>query len=191
MAKKESTIVNMVLTLSIITLISATVLGLLNEATKEPIRLAKEKKKQEAIKIVVPEFDNNPTVDTVRIKTPSGKDFLCYTAKKGDEVVGYAIASSTTLGYSGYIGIMVGLLPDGTIHNTSVIQHMETPGLGTKMAEKPFQPQFEGKNPATFKLVVKKDGGDVDAISGATVSSAAYCDALQSAYDAYTNDLKK
>jgi len=76
---------------------------------------------------------------------------------------------------------MAGFLADGTIHNVVVLNHKETPGLGTKMTEPKFSDQFNGKDPDDFDLRVKKDGGDVDAITAATVSSRAYCDALQRA----------
>lgn len=80
---------------------------------------------------------------------------------------------------------MVGFLPDGTIHNTAVLEHKETPGLGDKMdiRKAPWSEQFRGKNPAEYRLQVRKDGGDVDAITAATISSRAFCDAVQRAYD--------
>jgi electron transport complex protein RnfG len=80
---------------------------------------------------------------------------------------------------------MAGFLPDGSIHKVTVLTHKETPGLGTKMADPRFADQFAGKNPASFVIKVKKDGGQIDAITAATVSSRAYCDALQRAYDTY------
>jgi electron transport complex protein RnfG len=80
---------------------------------------------------------------------------------------------------------MVGFSPDGTIYSTSVLEQKETPGLGTKMTQPFFKDQFDGKNPSSFKLFVKKDGGQVDAITASTITSRAYCDAVQRAYDAY------
>jgi Na+-translocating ferredoxin:NAD+ oxidoreductase subunit G len=77
--------------------------------------------------------------------------------------------------------LMVGLLPDGSINNISVIQQNETPGLGTKMKEPKFKDQFNKKNPSEFKFKVKKDGGHVDAITAATISSRAFCDAVDRA----------
>ncbi|MGB4293017.1 MAG: FMN-binding protein [Bacteroidales bacterium] len=68
-----------------------------------------------------------------------------------------------------------------------MLEQKETPGLGTKMTEPFFKDQFNGKNPANFKLKVKKDGGEVDAITAATITSRAFCDALERAY----NTLKK
>jgi electron transport complex protein RnfG len=108
-----------------------------------------------------------------------------YPAKKGDKLVASAIRTYSPKGYGGNVWLMVGLLPDGTIHNVSVLEHHETPGLGTKMAETAFIDQFIDKNPASFTLEVKKDGGDIDAISGATISSRAFAQAAQLAFDNY------
>jgi electron transport complex protein RnfG len=78
---------------------------------------------------------------------------------------------------------MAGFKPDGTIIGISVLNHKETPGLGTKITEPEFKEQFTGKNPGEFILKVKKDGGQVDAITAATISSRAFCDAIQRAYN--------
>ena len=78
---------------------------------------------------------------------------------------------------------MAGFKPDGTIINISVLEQKETPGLGTKMTEPLFKDQFNDKNPSTFNLKVKKDGCPVDAITAATISSRAFCDAIQRAYN--------
>lgn len=82
---------------------------------------------------------------------------------------------------------MVGFLPDGTIHRVETLSHNETPGLGDKIdrSKSDFSVQFEGKNPRTFRLAVRKDGGDVDAITASTISSRAYADALTRAYHVF------
>ncbi len=82
---------------------------------------------------------------------------------------------------------MAGFKPDGTIINITVLEHKETPGLGTKMTEPSFKDQFMDKNPVEYELKVKKDGGPVDAITAATISSRAYCDAVQRAYNTLKN----
>ncbi|MBW6459704.1 MAG: FMN-binding protein, partial [Bacteroidales bacterium] len=74
--------------------------------------------------------------------------------------------------------------PDLTIYNTVVIQQKETPGLGTKMKDPVWKNQFNGKNPDVYNLKVKKDGGDVDAITAATISSRAFSGAISRAYEA-------
>ena len=119
---------------------------------------------------------------------------IIYQLSKENKPVGFAIKTFTDKGFGGHIEIMAGFLPDGTINNVVVLQHKETPGLGTKMTDPKFSSQFLGKNPADFTLKVKKDGGQVDAITAATVSSRAYCDALQRAFtslEAISDSLSK
>ncbi|MFA8451124.1 MAG: RnfABCDGE type electron transport complex subunit G [Bacteroidales bacterium] len=182
MAKKESSFLNMVITLAVITIISAVAVGGIYQVTKEPIEIAQKAKQQNAIKAVIPDFDR---LEEKKIKDDQDMNITINTAFKGDQVVGYAVESYSKKGYDATpIIVMVGFLPNGEINNTSVIQQKETPGLGTKMVEPTFKDQFNGQNPASYKLIVKKDGGDVDAITAATISSRAFCDATQRAYDA-------
>lgn len=191
MAKKESTFTSMVSTLFIVTLLASAALALVYEATRGPIEEARRLKKMNAIGEVVPEFDNDPGADMFRLGI--GKDTLYfYRALKGNEVSGIAVESFTYTGFSGLVKIMVGFLPDGTIYNTSVLEHAETPGLGDKMIKQKsldkttglsWSSQFDGKNPRNFSIKVSKDGGDIDAITAATISSRAFCDAVQTAFD--------
>lgn len=187
MASIESTFKNMVLSLTLISLGAAACLGFVYEFTKQPIELSNLNKKLDAIKMVVPEFNNNPNEEKFRLATGEGDSLDVYPAKKDNEIVGYAVSTYTTKGFSGRIELMAGFKPDGSITDISVLNQKETPGLGTKMTEPAFKGQFNGKNPETFPLKVKKDGGQVDAISAATISSRAFCDALQRGY----NTLKK
>lgn len=187
MAKKESSFVNMVLTLFIVTAIAALALGGVYNITKEPIALAKRLKTEKAIGEVLPEFDS---VTETKVFPEGGKDSLTfYTATKQGEVVGTAIRTYTDIGYSGRFWIMVGFGDGDIISGTSVLEHKETPGLGDKMEKKKsdWSDQFKNKNLTEYKLKVSKDGGDVDAITAATITSRAYCDATQRAYD----ELKK
>jgi electron transport complex protein RnfG len=183
MAKTESTFKNMVLSLTLIALGSSAGLGFVYEFTKEPIALSVLNKKLDAIRQVVPEFNNNPNEEMFRLPTGEGDSLDVYPAKKDDKIVGYAVNTYTNKGFSGYINLMAGFKPDGTIFNISVLQQKETPGLGTKMKESGFKDQFNEKNPEEFQLKVKKDGGPVDAITAATISSRAFCDAVQRAYN--------
>jgi electron transport complex protein RnfG len=183
MAKTESSFKNMVLSLSLISLVASACLGFVYEFTKEPIEISNLNKKVEAIKQVVPEFNNNPYNDKFRLATGEGDSLDVYPAKKDDVIVGYAVNTYTSKGFSGIITLMAGFKPDGSIINIAVLEHKETPGLGTKMTEPKFKDQFMDKNPADFKLKVKKDGGPVDAITAATISSRAFCDAIQRAYN--------
>lgn len=184
-AKRESNFFNMLITLLVISLVSAVSLGSVYNLTKEPIEMAKQKKQEDAIKQVLPAFDR---VVTFNVKSAFGDDSLQFNAAyQAEALVGLAVKTYSKNGFGGQINLMAGLLPDGTINNVSVLDHKETPGLGDKMqkTKSDWSDQFNGKNPAEYRLLVKKDGGDVDAITAATISSRAYVDALQHAYDTY------
>jgi Na+-translocating ferredoxin:NAD+ oxidoreductase subunit G len=182
MAKTESTFRNMVMALTLVSVAAAASLGFVYELTKKPIELSILNKKLEAIKQVVPGFTNDPNSEMFRLPTDEGDSLDIYPAKLDDEVIGYAVNTYTNEGFSGYISLMAGFKPDGTIINITVLAHKETPGLGTKMAEPKFKDQFLEKNPAEFILKVKKDGGQVDAITAATITARAFCDAVDRAY---------
>jgi len=183
MARTESTFKNMVLSLTLISLVASACLGFVYQLTKEPIELSAMNKKLDAIKQVVPGFTNNPNAEMYRLSTGEGDSLDIYPAKNGDEIVGYAVGTYTKKGFSGTITMMVGFKPDGSIINITILEQRETPGLGTKMTEPAFKDQFKDRNPADFALKVKKDGGPVDAITAATISSRAFCDAVQRAYN--------
>ena len=186
MAKLPSTFLNMVLTLFVVTLVSSAALGTVYELTKAPLAQAAMLKKQQAIAQVVPAFDNQPVQDQYQVC--EGADCLTlYPARMGGKLVGTAIETFTRKGFGGEIRLMVGLLPDGTIKDTAVLDQKETPGLGDKIdrAKSNFPLQFQGKKVPPFRLAVKKDGGDVDAITAATISSRAFCDAVDRAVLAY------
>ena len=183
MAKTESTLKNMVLSLTLVALGASACLGFIYEITKGPIATTALNKKLDAIKQVVPDFNNNPDAEMFRLPTGEGDSLDVYPAKNDSVLIGYAVNTYTNNGFSGNITIMAGFKTDGTIINIIVLTHKETPGLGNKMTEPKFKDQFMNKNPKEFSLVVDKDGGPVDAITAATISSRAFCDAVQRAYN--------
>ncbi|MFO7828008.1 MAG: RnfABCDGE type electron transport complex subunit G [Bacteroidales bacterium] len=192
MAKKESNFKNMVLTLFMVTFVASAALGYIYEVTKGPIAASKLAKQNNAIQQVVPDFDNAPGEESYKMGV-DGDTLEFFPAKRDGEIVGTAVSTFTNKGFSGNIKIMVGFLPDGTINNISVLEHKETPGLGDKMSKSKsdWSVQFNGKNPGDFKLKVTKDGGDVDAITASTITSRAFCDAVERAYNAYMEGGKK
>lgn len=185
---KASSFKNMVICLFTICLVCSALLGGVYALTKEPIDLAQQQKVNNAISLVVPAFDNDPSGEKFMVEN-RGKNYMVYPAKMSGEVVGYAIESSTSKGFGGQIIVMVGFDAAGVIYNTSVISHAETPGLGDKIDQKKsdFSLQFNGKNPATSNLAVTKDGGEIDAISASTISSRAFVDAIETAYAVFSN----
>jgi len=186
MAKKESNLKNMLVALTMITLIASAALGGIYELTKEPIAAAKLEKKNNAIRQVIPDFDNNPTEEVYK-HAADGDTLYFYPGKSGGNIVGTAVETFTNKGFSGEIKVMVGFLPDGTISDVVVLEHAETPGLGDKMekSKSDWTVQFQGKDPESFRLMVTKDGGDVDAITASTISSRAFCDAVARAYETF------
>lgn len=182
MSKTESNFKNMVLSLTLISMGAAACLGFVYVITQKPIALSLLNRKLDAIKQVVPEFNNNPYEDMYRLPTGDGDSLDVYPAKKDNTITGYAVNTYTKAGFGGNVNLMAGFRPDGTIINITVLEQKETPGLGTKMTEPKFRDQFKDKNPSQFALKVKKDGGAVDAITSATISSRAFCDAVRRAY---------
>lgn len=190
MAKLKSTLPNMLLSLTIICLVAGAILALVNQYTTGPIAASKAATLQNAIRQVVPEFDNNPTADAFLAATAEGDSVKIYPALKAGNFVGAAVESFTKKGFSGEIKVIVGFDASGKLYNYSVLQHAETPGLGAKMqewfrADKNKQSVL-GRNLADGALKVTKDGGDVDAITAATISSRAFLDAINRAYSAYS-----
>ena len=180
MAKLKSTLPNMLLSLTGICLVAGAILAGVNQFTAGPIAVAKATALEEAIKAVAPEFDNKPTEDVYMAVSSDGDSLKIYPAKKGGQVVGGAVESNTKKGFSGEIRVIL---------NYSVLQHAETPGLGAKMqewfrADKNKQSVL-GRTIPDGGLKVTKDGGDVDAITAATISSRAFLDAVNRAYSAF------
>ena len=190
MAQKESTFLNMTVTLFIVTFVAAGILGFVHDLTKDAIELAKQKAQQEAIESVLPPFETLGT--SYKVLPEDGTDslqfFPAYDAN--NQLVGTAVETYTKKGFSGLISIMAGLSPDGTITGYEVLDHKETPGLGSKMGlwfknEAKSKQNIIGKNPGTIKFQVSKDGGDIDAITASTISSRAFLDAIVRAYKTY------
>jgi electron transport complex protein RnfG len=113
-----------------------------------------------------------------------------YPAFKNQEFIGAAVTGYSDKGYSGLVKVMVGFNKNGIIENIAVLEQKETPGLGTKMKNDSFLAQFRKQNPETYDLKVSKDGGDVDAITGATISTRAFGESAQMAYDEFMTYLK-
>lgn len=196
MAKTESTFLNMVLVLTIICIIVGTILGSVYKLTEAPIAKAEKAKQEKAIKDVAPDFDNDPIAEQytheLYARTNENMILTIFPAKKNGVLVGAAVESLTRKGFGGEISIMVGFNADGSIRNYQVLKHAETPGLGSKMQEwfrtdKNHQ-SILGLNPGKGEMKVSKDGGNIDAITAATISSRAFIDAIQNAYRAFMGE---
>jgi electron transport complex protein RnfG len=179
MAKKaQSTLVNMLLSLTAIALVAAAALAALNGVTEEPIAQAQQAKVDEAISAVLPTYDKLETRDIDGAK--------CNVALDAEgNMVGAAIEVGNDKGFGGHLQVMVGFDKDGNVYGYRMLETHETPGLGAK-ADQWFQKDGKGcvieKNPSLVNMTVKKDGGDIDAISGSTITSRAFLLAVNDAY---------
>ncbi|MFC0876004.1 RnfABCDGE type electron transport complex subunit G [Saccharicrinis sp. FJH2] len=186
MKKLESSFLNMFLVLLAIALISGGALGTVYNITKAPIAEAKMAKQVKAIEQVVPGFTNQPSKEALNINV-DGEKVTIYPAKKDNKFIGAAVETFSKNGFSGLIKVMIGFDKEGNIINYSVLEHKETPGLGSKMNDwfRVGKGDINGKNPATTNMEVSKDGGDIDAITAATISSRAFLDAVNRGYKIY------
>ncbi len=179
----KSTLLNMVLVLLAITAIASASVGGVYMLTKDPIAIAQENAKKEALEQVLPAFDQSD----MQLLTLDDLELELYTATRGGEVVGYAINTATMKGFSGLIRLMVGITVEGEVYNVNVLSHNETPGLGSKMAdaENSLLMSVKSKNINDVSWAMSKSGGDIEALTAATISSVAYADAMQRAMSAY------
>ena len=126
----KSTLTNMVLSLGIITIIAAALLAGVYTITEAPIKAAQLNKQIEAIKAVTPAFDNDPVNESMEI-TPQGESVpvKVFPAKMGGKLVGAAVESYSSQGFSGDIKLIYGFDTEGNITGYAVMQHAETLSL--------------------------------------------------------------
>jgi len=176
MAKKEFTSVQIFIILIGICVVSSAVLAWVYNVTKNPIAEVEAKKKQDALRSVLPAGTEKIEVRQFKYK---GKDVEIQVGfDKNGAITGYAFESETDKGYGGTILFLIGVNAIGEI-NAFVADQKETPGLGSNITSEKFGSQFKGKGLHNFRFKVMKDGGDVQAITAATISSRAACDAFQ------------
>lgn len=176
----------MLLVLTGITAICVALLAYVNELTKEPIAQANAKTLSDAVKAVVPGFDNDPIAEK-KIQEVDGVEYAVYPASKGGEFIGAAVESKA-MGFGGDLKVLVGFDAQGNIIDYSLLSHAETPGLGSKADiwfKKGEKGDITGKNPGETPLTVTKDNGQIDAITASTITSRAFLNAVNLAYAAY------
>ena len=174
------------LILTAITLIAGLGLGLVHEITLNPIAQAQEKAKKEAWQAVFPDAKLDEFKETDVDQKAGVNATIDEVCTVGD--TGYVITTTDKDGYGGDIQVSVGIQSDGTVTGVSFLSLSETAGLGMKAKEPSFYEQYVGKNPTKF--AVSKDGGDgeqIDALSGATITSRAVTGAVNAALGYYQN----
>ncbi len=182
----------MTLSLTIIALVAAGALGGIYMLTKEPIEKTNEANKLKAKTDVLPQFADITFAEPLLVEQDGYEMVVNRAFNAQGEPVGAAVETSDKNGFNGLIRLMVGFDNDGVIRGYSVLEQAETPGLGANMVnwfktDKNRQSVI-GLNPVQSKLEVSKDGGDVDAITAATISSRAFLRAVARAYNAFRQE---
>ena len=174
--------------LFVITAITGLILGGVYTMTLEPISSAKEKEKMAALAETLPEASNFEEVDC-----PQDHSIIKEVNKRSvnGETVGYNL-TVTPKGYGGLIEMVVGIDDEGKLIDIKILSHTETPGLGAKAADPAFSDQFEKKN--VDRIVITKSAptaeNEVQAISGATITSSAVADGVNTALEYWAKNLK-
>ena len=166
-------IARLIVCLSVISAVCAGVLAVINVVTMETISRIRERQTLDAAAAVMPPADGKIEVVQVSDGVFAGKD-------SAGKTVGYAVRGRDPSGYGGEIVLMVGFYTDFRISTYKKLVASETPGLGTNMSSPAFMKQFEGMD-ASKPLAVRKDGGRIDAITSATITSRAVCGAINDA----------
>ena len=179
----QSSFKNMTVCLFAICIVCSSLLAGVYALTKEPIDAAAKAKNEAAIMEVLP--SSAVTIEEEKTVDFAGASYTYNLAyDEQGNTVGCAI-NVAPVGFGGPIAIKVGFDADGVICNTKVLSQAETPGLGAKCTEPSFADQFKGWDASAKKLAVKKDGGDVDAITASTITSRAYADGLALAVNVF------
>jgi len=177
-------IARLVFALTLIAAGAGLILSLVESVTREPIAEQRRQETLKALRAVLPPIDNAPDTDTVTLtvgKDKKGRDIkrTFYRGRLGGELSGVAFKVVSDQGYSGNIEIMVGLDKSEAVSGIEILSHAETPGLGAKITTEKFKSQFKGQSLKSADWRVKKDGGDFDQITGATISPRAVVGAVR------------
>ncbi len=176
-------IIRLTVVLTFVCMVAGLILSYVNSATMEARAYQDRLELLNALNMVLPEHDNEADKDVVDV---AGTTY--YLAKKDGVINGVAFKTSTEKGYSGLIEIIVGVENDGKIIGIGILSQKETPGLGSKIDEGWFKDQYKGKTLESAKWAVKKDGGDFDQISGATISPRAVTGAVKDGLTMYAQN---
>ncbi len=174
----------LIITPTLICLLAGVLLAAVHKVTEEPIRRARQQEKSDALQQVLPTCDNDPMADTV-IGTENCIEWTFYIARRGSLFAGVAVIVTTPEGYGGDITVMVGINADDEVQAIAILDQKETPGLGANIKTDVFRARFEGRHIQKTNWAVTKDGGDIDGMTAATISSRAVVDAVKVGVDAY------
>jgi len=178
--KKNKEMLMMVVALTLVTVIAAALLGVTDVFTREPIIAAQRAMLHRSLEQVLPKHANNPIDDKLVLYSAEQNTTVYLARAAGGQVTALAWEVIAPDGYSGSIRILMGVLPTGAIYAVRVTDHHETPGLGDGIVRnKPWIDFFSDKTLTNVRWAVKKDGGDFDQFTGATITPRAVVKAVK------------
>lgn len=206
MSRNDVKIAPLVLSMGLISCAATALMAWVYLSTEAPIAAAQQQKGSSALSQVLPAFNNRPEQEPVLFGS-----VRFFTARKDGRITGFAGETVSTKGYAGEISVLAGLKPDGTVTTVLVTRQSETPGLGAVVCERksektisgvlagkdetglppnPILDQFTGMKAEAGQTPwkVKKDGGTLDAVTGATITSRAVGDAVFTIAETFTQN---
>jgi len=180
----------LVVVLTVICSVAGILLAAVNMVTEAPIAAAARAEKLNAMKKVLPEFDNEPDKNACMISA-NGKPWMFFVARKDGKFTGAAFEASSEKGYGGAIALMVGANSYEELEAIAILKQLETPGLGARIESADFRNGFPGRRLSETKWAVKKDNGDIDQITAATISSRAVVDAMSEGIAVYLANMDR
>lgn len=176
----------MVIVLLVLSVISSGALAYVYQSTAERIELEYRNDFIRSLDIVLPEYYNDPYNDILTIDNRS----IHLAKDENGEVIGYAISGVSDKGYSGKVSVIVGVDIAGKITGVCVLKHAETPGLGSNIEKDYFLSQYLGLTDSK-EIMISKDGGSIETITGATISPRAVSFAVKDAIEFLKKSLIK
>ncbi len=204
--RKGNSDLNLLIILTLFSAISGLILALVNNVTKDRIAMVAVVKQKKALAEVMPAFD---TVENETVLADPMDPIELFICKKDQKPVGIAVLASSRLlsaeqlkkmalpenirqdqAYADPIKLLVGFTIDGKIQGVSILDCKETPGLGTNINTPAFKSNYAGAGIDAKKWLVKKDGGDVEQLTAATISSRATTAVVARAIAIFKNKVK-
>jgi electron transport complex protein RnfG len=179
-AKNARKIISLGVTLFTITVLTGLILGVVHDITLEPIRLTQEHLKAEALRGALPGAEEFKTMQKAEDAGPMIKDIQ--EALSGGKTSGYCV-TVTPRGYGGTIELVAGITNGGKLSAIRILNHSETPGLGAKSVLPDFYEQFKDTDKITVVKRKPETAGEIQAISGATITSNAVANGVNAALE--------
>lgn len=168
----------LMLVLGSICFAASVALSSIYDVTKEPIAYQKKLEVIRSLEAVLPDLPVDPDSGYLDMTREDGAPVRVFRSLSEEGVGGAAFEVIAPDGFSGNIYIMMGVLPDGKLGGIVILSHAETPGLGSPIEKEDWKGQFKGRSLDDTDFRVKKDGGDIDQMTGATISPRAVSGAV-------------